>query len=75
MNRAMIRPAHYTAPVPVHGRTLRTCRGVHIGGAILPPPPTFSADGELIQEALLEPRTANQRPLLLRLAGAVWRWC
>lgn len=67
-------PAAYRPPVPVHGRVLRTCRGIVIGGAIPPKPPEFSADAELIQEALLERRTARPLPALHRIAGAVWRW-
>lgn len=73
MNRTL--PAAYKAPIPVHGRVLRTCRGIHIGGAIAPRMPEFSADAEHIQTALLEPRTARPAPLLNRIAGAVWRWC
>ena len=68
-------PAAYTPPVPVHDRTLRTCRGLHIGGAVTPPLPIFSVDAELIQQALLEPRTSRPLPVLQRIAGAVWRWC
>lgn len=68
-------PAHYAPPVPMHGRTLRTCRGIHIGGAIAPRMPAVSQDGERLQAALLEPRTAAPRPVLLRIAGAVWGWC
>ncbi|CAN5859513.1 hypothetical protein BH11PSE13_BH11PSE13_12430 [soil metagenome] len=68
-------PTEYKPPVPVHGRTLRTCRGVVIGGAIAPRMPQFSGDAELIQEALLERRTARPLPLVDRIVGAVWRWC
>ena len=73
MNRTL--PSAYKPPVPVHGRALRTCRGIHIGGALAPRLPEFSKDAELIQEALLEPRTARDAPVLQRIAGAVWRWC
>ncbi|MEZ2293071.1 hypothetical protein [Variovorax sp. RCC_210] len=68
-------PTGYTPPVPVRGRTLRTCRGLLIGSALPPRMPTFSADAELVQEALLDRRTAAPRPLLQRIAGAAWRWC
>lgn len=73
MNRTL--PTAYKPPVPVHGRVLRTCRGIHIGGAIAPRMPELSADAELIQEALLEKRTAQPRPFLNRIAGALWAWC
>lgn len=68
-------PAGYTPPTPLNGRCLQTCRGLTIGGAVAPRMPEFSADAELIQEALLERRTATPRPLLQRIAGAAWRWC
>jgi hypothetical protein len=68
-------PSNYRAPVPMHGRTLRTCSGVHIGGAIAPRMPAFSSDAELIQQALLETRTARPLPALQRIAGALWAWC
>lgn len=46
-----------------------------IGRAYIPPPPrVISRDSETLQEALLEPRTAAPRPLLARVAGAVWSW-
>lgn len=73
MNRTL--PAAYKPPVPVHGRALRTCRGIVIGGAIAPRMPEFSKDAELIQEALLEPATARPLPVLQRIAGAFWAWC
>lgn len=68
-------PSGYVPPVPAFGRVLRTCRGIDIGGALAPAMPEFSKDAELIQEALLERRTAAPRPLLQRIAGAAWRWC
>jgi hypothetical protein len=68
-------PKAYTPPVPVHGRTLRTCRGLLIGSALAPRMPDCSADAELVQAALLDRRTAAPRPLLQRIAGAAWRWC
>lgn len=74
MNRRTL-PAGYTAPRPLHGRCLQTCRGINIGGALAPRMPELSADAERIQEALLERRTATPRPLLQRIVGAAWRWC
>ena len=52
-----------------------TCRGIVIGGAIAPPLPTITQDGERIQAALLEPRTAQPQTMLQRLFGAFWGWC
>ena len=51
-----------------------TCRGIVIGGAIAPPLPTMPADGELIQAALLDPRTATARPLWARVLQGVIGW-
>ena len=31
-------------------------------------------DADLLQSALLEPRTAEVRPLWRRILGAIWRW-
>lgn len=31
-------------------------------------------DEDLLQAALLEPRTATHWPLWRRIAGAIWRW-
>lgn len=47
---------------------------VVIGRCHIPRPPVFTRDGETLQEALLEPRTATPRPLIARIAGAAWRW-
>ena len=52
-----------------------TCRGIVIGGAIAPPVPTMTQDGELIQAALLDPRTAKPQTTLQRALGALWGWC
>src|SRR5574337_892961 len=52
-----------------------TRTGVVIGGAWRRPMPAFTQDGERLQAALLERRTAAPRPLLARIAGAIWRWC
>ena len=57
-----------------NGRAI-TCRGIIIGGAIAPALPTMTQDGELIQAALLDPRTASARPLWSRAVGAFWGWC
>lgn len=46
---------------------------VVIGRAYLPPSPrVISRDAEMVQTALLEPRTASPRPVLARVAGALW---
>lgn len=52
-----------------------TCRGIVIGGAIAPPMPTMPKDGELIQAALLDPRTAQPQTAWRRAMGALWGWC
>lgn len=39
------------------------------------PKAELTPDDELLQAALLEPRTATRPPLLQRLAGELWRWC
>ena len=52
-----------------------TCRGIVIGGAIAPPVPTMTQDGELIQAALLDPRTAQPQTAWRRVMGALWGWC
>lgn len=67
-------PEFYWEPRRVQAG-LKTCRGIVIGGAIAPRMPEFSADAELLQEAVLEPRTAKPLPVLQRIAGALWRWC
>jgi hypothetical protein len=62
--------------VNVAGRQCLDTGAVVIGGAHIPTPPrVISKDAETVQAALLEPRTAKPRPLLLRLAGSCWRWC
>lgn len=68
-------PQGYNPPVPMHGRTLCTCRGLHIGGAFRPPMPQPTRDGEQLQAALLEPRTAQPLPPVQAVLGAIWRWC
>ena len=52
-----------------------SCRGIVICGAIAPPVPTMTQDGERIQAALLEPRTAQPQTTLRRALGAFWGWC
>ncbi len=71
----MTTPEQYTEPRLLPSGSLRTCRGIVIGGAIRPPLPAMTQDGERIQAALLEPRTAHPRPLLAHAFGAFWQWC
>ena len=71
--------SHGRAPgirtVVLAGREHTDTGKVVIGCAHLRPPVhEFSADHELLQAALLEPRTAHPRPLLARMAGAFWGW-
>lgn len=32
-------------------------------------------DADRLQAALLDARTARPLPLLMRVLGAIWRWC
>lgn len=59
--------------VPVAGRMCVDTGRVVIGRCHIPRPPIFTRDGETLQEALLEPRTAQQPNPLARVAGALWR--
>lgn len=45
---------------------------VVIGSCHIARPPIATRDGETLQAALLEPRTAQPRPLLTRVAGFLW---
>lgn len=65
-----------TRVVVMAGREHTDTGKVVIGCAHVPAPTQqISADHELLQAALLEPRTAAPRPFLHRFAGSVWRWC
>jgi len=61
-------------PPEQKGLWLQTCKGVQIGITARPRMPHPDEDGGLVQEALLEPRTARPLRLIQRAAGAVWRW-
>lgn len=65
----------YQEPHALPTGTLRTCRGIVIGGAIAPALPRMARDDERIQAALLDERTAGPRPLWARIAGALWGAC
>ncbi len=65
----------YHPPRVLENARAITCRGVVIGGAIAPPLPTMPKDGELIQAALLDPRTAQPQTAWRRAMGALWGWC
>ena len=65
----------YHPPRVLENARAITCRGIVIGGAIAPPVPTMTQDGERIQAALLEPRTAQPQTTLQRALGALWGWC
>lgn len=66
---------NYQEPRQLPTGTLRTCRGIVIGGAIAPALPRLGSDDICIQAALLDRRTAAPRPLWARIAGAVWGAC
>ena len=51
-----------------------TATGLRIGIAHQSPGARIEGDQVRLQAALLEPKTAQPRPLLLRLLGAVWGW-
>ena len=67
-------PHNYREPRLLQSGSLETCRGVVIGGAIAPPIPTMTQDGERIQAALLDPRTAAQPRRHAGLLLALWAW-
>lgn len=73
---SILRPDLFDREVrpPANG-LVGTRTGILIGSRWTPGPAPLNADAELIQEALLERRTSTPRPLLHRVAGAVWRWC
>lgn len=71
-NNCPARPAALLRRTP--GGHLMTRTGVLIGSARQTPPAQLTRDGETLQAALLEPRTARPRPLLARVAGAFWAW-
>ncbi len=60
--------------IPVAGRMCVDTGAVVIGRCHVPRQPVATRDGETLQEALLDPRTAAPRPLLQRVAGALWSW-
>lgn len=51
-----------------------TSTGILIGSRWTPKPAPLPADAELLQSALLEPRTARPIPLPHRLIGAIVGW-
>lgn len=65
--------AHEVRP-PANG-LVGTRTGILIGCRHVRGPAPLPADEELIQRALLEPRTARPLPWLQRIAGACWAWC
>lgn len=65
----------YSTPRRLPSGSYQTCAGIVIGGAIAPALPITTQDGERIQAALLDPRTAAPLPLLVRAARAFWAWC
>ena len=67
-------PSNYHPPRWLPGGRLQTCSGIVIGCAIAPRMPPMTKDGERIQAALLDPRTARPRAWWERALGAVWRW-
>src|SRR5574337_1039050 len=68
--RCLIDAAHDIDANPARA----SCTGIVIGGAWRRPMPQISQDGERLQAALLERRTAALRPWFMRLIGRVWSW-
>lgn len=60
--------------VMVNGRPCTASGAVLLSATPFPTPP-LTQDDELLQAALLEPRTAAPLPRFLRLVGDIWRWC
>lgn len=60
--------------VQINGRQCVHTGAVAIGCLHQPRPPVATKDGERLQEALLEPRTAQPASALARVAGALWSW-
>lgn len=60
--------------VPIAGRICIDTGRVVIGRCHIPRPPVATRDGETLQEALLEPRTARPASVIAQVAGALWRW-
>lgn len=58
--------------VPIAGRQCIDTGRVVIGRCHIPRPPVATRDGETLQEALLEPRTARPASPIARIAGALW---
>lgn len=67
-------PPNYRPPRWLEAGGLETCAGIVIGGAIPPPVPTMTQDGERIQAALLDPRTARPRRRVAPVAIAAGLW-
>lgn len=68
------RPVGHRVVILARRECIDTGRVV-IGSCHIERPPIATRDGETLQAALLEPRTAHPRPLSLRLLGSFWRWC
>lgn len=47
---------------------------LQIGRGYIKPAMRVEGDALTLQAALLDKRTAQPRPLLMRIAGCVWRW-
>lgn len=58
--------------VAIAGRQCLDTGAVVIGRCHIPRPPVATRDGETLQEAFLDPRTAQQPSTLARIAGALW---
>jgi hypothetical protein len=62
--------------VRMAGKEVVCTRMVAIGSAYVPPPmPVQGRDAEVLQRALLDPRTSTEPTAWRRALAAVWRWC
>lgn len=52
----------------------QTPAGVKIGLRYQRPMPRMDRDAIVLQAAILEPRCATPRPLLMRLLSRIWAW-
>lgn len=52
----------------------QTPSGIKIGLLYRRPMPPVDGDSQLLQSAILDPRTRKPRPTLMRALGKIWKW-
>lgn len=65
---------HILREVPIASRRCVDTGRVVIGRCHIPRPPAATRDGETLQKALLDPRTATPASALGRVFGKLWSW-